>query len=61
MATCNISGKEYDPETVTIPNPCPDNVCGICGNTLSVSQINTEKERMEAVLKEAEEEALKQQ
>ena len=54
MAKCSISGKEYSPETVTIPNPPPDNVCGICGSELTEEQLQAEKARMEAIFQELE-------
>lgn len=57
MAKCSISGKEYNPETVDIPNPLPDNVCGICGSELTEEQLQAEKARMEAIFKELEDQA----
>jgi len=37
--TCSECGHTYDPDTVTIANPIPDNTCSECGTALTDDEI----------------------
>jgi len=38
---CEHCHKDYNPETVNIPNPLPDHMCSFCGTQLTEEEIQT--------------------
>ena len=37
--TCPDCGSTYDPNSVNVPSPIPDQMCATCGTTLTNAEI----------------------
>jgi aspartate carbamoyltransferase regulatory subunit len=37
--TCEYCHKDYNPETISIPNPLPDGMCAYCGTQLTEEEV----------------------
>ena len=39
MSQCPECNSNYDPESVVLPSPLPDGMCGVCGTQLTDEEI----------------------